>query len=83
MGESQNYTQGPKYWFVETNILFDLNLAVYLSVEDDKIDQEILNQYATCILNAKFSQIHIAKISANQKHLPKSQNDDKHDLLSK
>ncbi len=55
--------------FFSNNILINLNDKLCLNKEDDMFDQEILNNYVAQILDAKYEQVNIDKITANQKQL--------------
>ncbi len=46
--------------FLDINVLTDLNDILCLSKEYSMFDQEFLNNYITCILDAKYKQVKIA-----------------------
>ncbi len=55
--------------FFSKNMLIDLNNELCLNKEDDMFDQEILDNYAARILDAKYKQVNTNKVAANQKQL--------------
>lgn len=51
--------------------------------EDNMLDQEILNNYATCILDQKYKQIDINKVAADQTHFTLAKHHDLQNALTK
>ncbi len=51
--------------FFSNNMFIDLNDNIYLIKEVDMFDQEILNNYATWILDAKYEQIDTNRVASD------------------
>ncbi len=69
--------------FFSKNMLIDLNHELCLNKEDDMFDQEILDNYATRILDAKYEQVDTNRVAANQKQLNVNQRHKLQHLLAK
>ncbi len=69
--------------FFSKNMLIDLNNELCLNKEDNMFDQEILNNYAAIILDAKYEQVNSNKVAANQKQLNVNQCHQLQNLLAK
>ncbi len=52
--------------FFTNNMPIDLNDDICLTKEDNMFDQEILNNYATQILDAKYKQIDTNRVASDQ-----------------
>ncbi len=55
--------------FFSKNMLIDLIDELCLNNEDNMFDWEILDNYATRILDAKYEQVDTNRVAANQKQL--------------
>ncbi len=51
--------------FFSKNMLIDLNDELCLNKEHNMFDQEILNNYAAGILDAKYEQVDTNKVAVN------------------
>ncbi len=69
--------------FLSMNMLIDLNGELCLNKEDNMLDQEILNNYAARILDAKYKQVDTNKVAADQKNLNFNQCHELEHLLAK
>ncbi len=69
--------------FFNNNMFINLSNELCFNKEDDMFDQEILNNYATQILDAKYKQVDTNRVAANQKHLNVNQHHELQHLLAK
>ncbi len=69
--------------FFSKNMFIDLNNELCFNKEDDVFNQEILNNYAARILDAKYEQVETNRVAANQKHLNVNQRHKLQHLLAK
>ncbi len=54
--------------FFNNKMFIDLNNELHLNKEDNMFDQEILDNYATQILDTKYKKVDTNKVAANQKN---------------
>ncbi len=64
-------------------MLIDLNDELCLKKEDDMFEQEILDNYAARILDAKYKQVNTNKVVDDQKQLNVNQRHELQYLLAK
>ncbi len=69
--------------FLNNDMFIDLNYQLSQHKKGDMFEQEIFNNYATQILDAKYKQVNTNKVAVNQKHLNLNQHHNLQQVFAK